>query len=82
MQQELSADATRVSRQIELVVEEMQQELLSPSTPSVWISLFVWLRFPRTTLPTAPQDRMQSAKPTLAFETGGDPLQKFGLSKK
>ena len=41
---------------------------------------FVWSRLPRTTLPTAPKDRMQSVKPTLAFERG-DPWQNFGLSK-
>ena len=37
---------------------------------------FVWLRFPWRTLPMAPQDKTQSAKPTLAFKTGD-----FGLSK-
>jgi len=72
MQQE-SSDASRVVKSN----ESSRRVASPPATPSVWISLELSSDDPST----PPQDRIQSIKPTLAFETG-DPSQNFGQSRQ
>ena len=75
MQQE-SSDASRVVKSN----DSSRRVASPPATPSVWISL-LFGEISSDDPSTPPQDRMQSIKPTLAFETG-DPSQNFGQSRQ